>query len=111
MSEVEAALVEYAREATPHDLGRVVKYVTDAIDGDGGAAAEGARYQRRRLHMSRTLGGMLVEDGLFDPEPARIRGAALDAEMARALDASDDRSLAHRRPGAPTNIIRMSLHR
>jgi Domain of unknown function (DUF222) len=57
ISEVETALVEYAREATPHDLGRVVKYVTDAIDGDGGAVAEEARYQRRRLHMSRTLDG------------------------------------------------------
>src|SRR5438552_13931454 len=111
ISEVETALVEYAREATPHDLGRVVKYVTDAIDGDGGAAAEEARYQRRRLHMSRTLDGMLVEDGLFDPESARIRDAAIDAEMARDLGANDDRSLAQRRADASTNIMRLYLDR
>jgi hypothetical protein len=111
ISEVETALVEYAREVTPHDLGRVVKYVTDAIDGDGGAPAEEARYQRRRLHMSRTLDGMLVEDGLFDPESARIRDAAIDAEMARDLVANDDRSLAQRRADASTNIMRLYLDR
>jgi Domain of unknown function (DUF222)/HNH endonuclease len=88
IADVEGALVEYARAATPHDLGRVVKYVTDAIDGDGGAAAEEARYQRRRLHMSHTLDGMLVEDGLYDPESARIRDAAIDADQ--GLDASAD---------------------
>src|ERR1700687_3604397 len=95
INEGETALGDYAREATPHDLGRVVKYVTDALDADGGAAAEEARYQRRRLHMSHTLDGMLVEDGLFAPESARIRDAAIDAEMARDLGANDDRSLAH----------------
>ena len=111
ISEVETALVAYAREATPPDVGRVVRYVTDAIDGDGGAAAEATRYQRRGLHMSRTLDGMLVEDGLFDPESARIRDAAIDAEMARDLDRNDDRSLAQRRADASTNIMRLYLDR
>jgi Domain of unknown function (DUF222)/HNH endonuclease len=88
-----------------------VKYVTDAIDGDGGAEAEEVRYQRRRLHMSRTLDGMLVEDGLYDPESARIRDAAIDAEMARDLGANDDRTLAQRRADASTNIMRLYLDR
>jgi Domain of unknown function (DUF222) len=111
ISEVEGALVEYARDATPHDLGRVVRYVTDAIDGDGGAAAEDARYRRRRLQMSHTLDGMLVEDGLYDPESARIRAAAIDAELARDLIAHDDRSPAQRRADASTNIMRLYLDR
>ena len=111
INEVEGALVNYARETTPHDLARVVKYVTDAIDGDGGAEAEEARYQRRRLHMSNTLDGMLAEDGLFDPESARIRDAAITAEMARDLGANDDRSLAQRRADASTNIMRLYLDR
>jgi hypothetical protein len=108
---VEAALVGYAREATPHELGGIMRHVTDALDGDGGAAADETRYRRRRLHMSQTLDGMLVEDGLFDPEAALIRNAAIDAEMARDLMANDDRTTSQRRADASTNIMRLYLDR
>ena len=111
ISDVERELVDYARQATPQELGRVVKYVTDAIDGDGGGAAEEVRYQRRGLYMSHTLDGMLVEDGLFDPESARIREAAITAEMARDLGKNDARSPAQRRADASTNIMRLYLDR
>ena len=111
ISDVETTLVDYARETTPQDLGSVVRYVTGALDGDGGAAADEAQHQRRRLHMSRTLDGMLAEDGLYDPEAARIRDAAITAEMTRDHRAGDDRTTSQRRADASTNIMRLYLNR
>jgi hypothetical protein len=58
LAPVERELAEAARTHTPQELGALVRYVTDAIDGDGGTASDAARHERRRLHMSRMLDGM-----------------------------------------------------
>ena len=42
-------------------------------------------YERRRLHLSPTLGGMGVLDGALDAEGTEIVATALDAEMERDL--------------------------
>ena len=42
--------------------------ITDALDGDDGAASAQDKYARRRLHMSEMLDGMVKLDGLLDAE-------------------------------------------
>src|SRR3954447_23287983 len=81
---LENEFVEVARKCPPKELADVVRYVTDALDGDGGADAEEKLYQRRRYHQSRTLDDMLATDGLFDPESAGFAESAL--KIARDRD-------------------------
>jgi Domain of unknown function (DUF222) len=45
ISNAESQLVEIAREHTPHELSGVVRYLADAIDGDGGATTDEAQYE------------------------------------------------------------------
>jgi hypothetical protein len=80
---LEERFVDVARKCPPKELADVVRYVTDALDGDGGADAEEKIYQRRRYHQSRTLDDMLATNGLFDPESAKLAESAL--KTARAL--------------------------
>jgi hypothetical protein len=108
---VERELVEIARHHNPKELGGVVRYLTDAIDGDGGAAADDAQHARRHYHGSRTLDGMLCIDALYDREAADIHDTAIDAELARDLRPGDTRTLSQRKADAVTNLFRQSLDR
>ena len=85
IAEVEGQLVEIARRVQPRELRTVVQRLIDALDGDGGAATDDQLYERRRLHLSPTLGGMGVLDGALDAEGTEIVATALDAEMERDL--------------------------
>ena len=109
MAGLEGSIVDAAREANPRELFNMVRHVTDAIDGDGGAAHDEAVFGRRRLHMSRTIDGMLAEDGVFDPESAAIHEAAINAQLERDYFEGDTRTLAQRRADAVTNLYRRSL--
>jgi len=109
IANLEGALVDAARAAHPNDLRNVVRYVTDAIDGDGGAAQDEAIFTRRQWYMSRTLDGMLKIDGLVDGEAAEYWEQAVNAEMERDYLSGDTRLLAQRRADAATNLIRQSL--
>jgi hypothetical protein len=111
ISNVEPQLVAAAREHTPKQLGGVVRYLTDAIDGNGGAATDEASHERRRHHMSATLGGMVTYDGICDPESGAIHAAAINAEMERDHVEHDPRTPAQRRFDALTNLLRRSLDR
>ena len=112
LNEVEGALVDFAREATPHELGSG-REVRDRRD-------------RRRRRRGRGRGPLPAARGCTcrtpstacssktacsTPKSARIREAAIEAEMARDLGANDDRSLAQRRADASTNIMRLYLDR
>ena len=77
---IESSLVLTAASASPKQLRDVVQHLTDAVDGDEGAAPAYARYERRHLHVSPTLDGMVVIDGLLDaallaPSPRSARRA------------------------------------
>ena len=109
ISHLEAAFVDAAAAAEPKVLRNVVRHITDAIDGDGGAAADDAQYKRRQWFMSRTLDGMLKVDALLDPEYAEYWEKAVSAEMERDHLAGDSRLPAQRRADAATNLIRQSL--
>ena len=111
IGEVETALVDYARETTPQDLGRVVRYVTDALDGDDGAAADEAEHERRACYVARTLRGVFDLKANCDAYSAEFVETALNAEMARDLRAHDSRRTSQRRLDALVNICRRDLDR
>src|SRR4051812_21681828 len=69
---LESEFVDVARKCPPKELADVVRYVTDALDGDGGAEAEEKLFQRRRHHQSRPLADPLATTGPFAPEPAGV---------------------------------------
>jgi hypothetical protein len=82
------------------DLAKTIAYVTDAIDGDGGARSEDEVYEKRKLHSSLTMDG--VRGSWFlDREGGMIVNAAIDAQMETA-HLSDDRRSVAQRPAAPT---------
>ena len=98
--ELEPQLVEAARVAHPQQLHAIVRRVTDALDGDGGAASDEVQYQRRRLHLSRTLDGMVAVDGLLDRETGEAALTALGALMVADRRPHDTRSRPQRRADA-----------
>ena len=98
LSVLESDLVDAARHVHPQELRSLVTYVTDAIDGDGGAATANQEHERRRLHVSRMLDGMVAIDGLLDRDSGEIVLTALNAAM-DAPQAGDMRSSAQRRAG------------
>ena len=109
LSNLEQPLVDAALEATPRELCHIVRYVTDAIDGDDGAANDEAVHARRRWHMSRTLDGMMKIDGLVGPEDAEYWEKAVNAEIDREYFEGDTRLLSQRRADAATNLVRRAL--
>ena len=109
MAPVEGALVEAAREFTPYELGGLVRHVTDAIDGDGGAGKDKDQLAQSSLTLSKSFEGMLALDGRCDPLTGEIITTALTAQMARDFQASDERSTAQRRMDALGAICRSAL--
>jgi hypothetical protein len=78
IANVEPQLVAAAREHTPNELGGVVRYLIDAIDGDCGAVSDETLFERRRHHMSSTLDGLVTYDGICDPETGAIHTKAIN---------------------------------
>ena len=79
--DVEAQLVAAARVSDVREFRSLVAYVCDAFDGDGGAATANAQHERRRLHVSELLNGMVAIDGVLDREAGEILVTALRAAM------------------------------
>ena len=111
MTAFEDVLADVARNAAPDELGRAVRRITDALDGDGGAATDEELFERRRYDGSRSVDDMLNVNALYDPESAAIHEKAIDAEMERDFRADDPRTPKQRRADASTNIFRQSLDR
>ncbi len=106
---LENELVEVARKCPPNELAAVVRYVTDALDGDGGADAEEKIHARRRYHQSRTLDDMLATNGVFDPESAEFAESALKTARARDEREAETRTAGQRNADAFTMIMRQWL--
>jgi hypothetical protein len=109
LAPLEGEFVEVARKCTPSELRNVVRYATDALDGDGGAASDAEQHARRRFHMSRTFDGLLKVDGMFSGLDAEYWETAINAEMERDRPAADPRTPAQWRADAATNIMRRAL--
>jgi hypothetical protein len=109
LADVEAQLVDVARQVTPKELGVVVRRYTDQIDGDGGADADATEFDARQLYLAKTLGGRWEVRGSCDHLTGEVIAAAVNAEMVRDLQADDDRPTPMRRMDALTNLCRHAL--
>src|SRR5436190_940714 len=107
-ADVEAELVTVARLAVPGKLRDVLRGLTDALDGDGGASSDDEIYAKRSLHSSKTMGGVRG-DWFLDPEGGDIVKVALAAQMETASVPDDPRTLQQRRADALVDICRLSL--
>ncbi len=89
---------------TPLPMGkafRAIEYWKQAADRNAAAAEAEHLHERRRLHVSRTMGGMVRFDGELDPEGGEIVITALRSLTERGnLDLSERRSGAQRRADA-----------
>lgn len=109
-SRAEPLLLDAARRHSVRDLQRVVAHWRVACDSRGETPeGDDALRERRRLHISPTVFGMVRVDGDLDPETGEtvltaLRGC-LDAE-ARVGDHSDRRTPAQRRADALGEICR-----
>jgi hypothetical protein len=108
-SNLEAEFVDVARKCPPKELAAVVRYVTDAMDGDGGAGAEDRMFQRRRYQQSRTLDNMLAIDGFLDPESAGLHESAMQIARDRDEREAESRTPGQRNADAVTMNMRQWL--
>jgi hypothetical protein len=108
----EETLVDAARSMSVGELKRAVDYWRQSADVERAAEREERRFERRSLHVSPTLDGMVRVDGDLDPETGQTLITALravqDAE-ARSSDRSDLRTPAQRRADALGELCRRWL--
>ena len=107
----EGTLVDSARTLSFTDLRRVVGYWRQAADRDAARADLERMHERRRLHVSRTVFGMVRLDGDLDEEAGETLMTALRAVVdAKARAGSTDRRTpAQRRADALLEISRHFL--
>lgn len=107
--EAEPALVDAARSLDPRQLGYVTAHWRNLVDQQLLVRDADAAFERRELHASPTLGGMVAVDGMLDP----VGGAALLAALeplARPTGAPEDaRTRAQRMADALGELARSAL--
>jgi hypothetical protein len=106
------ALLDAARSLPIAGLRNVIEYWRQAQDMAAAELREVALFERRRLHVSPTLDGMVRLDGDLDPETGEAVASALRAVMdadARTGDRSDARTPSQRRADALGQICRTWL--
>ena len=101
----EEVLLEAASSLSVADCSRALTYWRGALD-DWAEPEE--LYGRRRLHASRTYGGMVRVDGDLDPEGGEVLLCALEA-LSETLDRDDHRGPAQRRADALVELCRQVL--
>jgi Domain of unknown function (DUF222) len=108
----EEQLLEAARIHSLDDLQRVASYWRQAVEREHVPSGDEKLRERRRLHASVSLLGMVRVDGDLDPETGETLltalGAVVDAE-ARSQPEDDDRTPAQRRADALGEICRQWL--
>ena len=109
IEEIEAQLATVARLTHPAQLRAEVKKITDAFDGDGGAASDAEQYLLNRLHLSSTLADRVRVDGSLDKESGEIVMTAVDAMQAELRRDGDKRHRSAKQAEALTEICRRSL--
>jgi hypothetical protein len=109
-AQAEAYLVEAATTLSIPDLRRVVGTWARAAEDARGAEVSQQAYERRRLHVSPTLAGMVRVDGDLDPETGQTVISALRAVCdAEVRCTTDHRSSPQRRADALGEICRQWL--
>jgi hypothetical protein len=109
-SEIEATLVEAARDQEPRVFRRIVDLWSQNAAPEAALDREDGLRERRRLSVSETFEGMWRVDGDLDPESGAIVKTALDALTDRTnLDESDTRTPGQARADAFTDLCRDHL--
>jgi hypothetical protein len=94
-------LVDRASDLSMSDTTRMIEFWRAAADREAFARDAEHLHQRRRLHLSKTLGGMVRLDGELDPEGGEAVMTALQSLVEPAnLDHDDTRSQPQRRADA-----------
>lgn len=97
----EQLLVDRTAELPMRHVVRMLAYWKAAADQDAAVRDAEHLHQRRRLHLSRTWGGMVRLDGELDPEGGEAVIVALQSLVEPTnLDPADTRSQAQRRADA-----------
>ena len=104
----EAQLVRAATDHSVGDLARVIGFWRQRVERERGRDGDEGLRAGRRLHASRTLGGMVRIDGDLDPETGESVLTALSAVMDAEVRASatDERTPPQRRADALGEICR-----
>ena len=104
----EPILLEAARSMDPGALRRLATRIRYAVDPAGSQLDAEKAFDRRRLHISSTFGGLVAIDGLLDPEGGATLLAALTA-MSAPRRVGDPRSAAQARADAMVDLARRAL--
>lgn len=107
VSSAEPTLLEAARRFDPDQLRRVAKHWRHTVDADRSLTNANAAHNRRYLHLSPVLDGLIAIDGLLDADAGASVLAAITALSAPL--AGDTRSPAQRRADALAEIARRAL--
>jgi hypothetical protein len=105
----EAVLLEGARKLRVRDLFRALEHWRQAVDPVGAAEEDELRFQRRFLHVSPTLYGMVRVDGELDPETGQCVMTAIRSVQEADLRNSpqpDSRSGGQQRADALGEVCR-----
>lgn len=108
----ESTLLDGARSLSVRQLQQVVAYWQQAVDSRRALERDDSLWDRRRLHVSPTLFGMVRVDGDLDPETGETLLTALRAIQdagARARSEPDARTPAQRRADALGEVCRQWL--
>ncbi len=104
----EPILLEAAAKLDPSRLRSVATRLRETINRDYADRSANRDHARRRLHVSRTLDGMVALDGLLDAEAGGIVLSAL-LPLSRPLGPDDNRAPAQRRADALVEIAEQTL--
>jgi hypothetical protein len=110
----EQVLLDAAKRLRMRDLYRAIEHWRQAADMAGSAEEEELRFQRRYLHVSSTLHGMVRVDGNLDPEAGHSVITALnamtDADIRKEHPRPDVRNARQRRADALGELCRQWLN-
>jgi hypothetical protein len=97
----EPVLVDRVAGLSMRDAVRLIAYWRQAADHEAAVRDAEHLHRRRRLHLSRSFGGMVRLDGELDPEGGELVITALASLVEPTnLDPTDERSQAQRRADA-----------
>jgi hypothetical protein len=104
---VDGLLATTAADFAPERFRMVVAHVRHCVDADGALVDANDLHERRRLHLSQSLDGMFVLNGLLDAEGGACVRTALEAVMPGRRE--HDRTPAQRRADALVELARRNL--
>lgn len=105
---IESDLVAEAKRVDADQLQDRTRYERQRIDAEAALDEVNRQHERRRLRLSRNLGGMYVIEGLLDGEGGAMLHTALDA-LTQPAGKDDTRTAEQRRADALVELSRRGL--